>query len=255
MKKFFAVLFALLMVLSLAACTGSAGNEPVTDAQGNVLPSNLPSGALTSMREKFDTMEYAEYLYIFYDKNGDAYENKAVTKDGTFAILQDEYNGLLRYYVWGYNDKTRCCDYQWEFIPNDVSSLPAVGSYIHVSGTFVADDAALDGYRIIDAEVSVDETYTPADYDYDLTTMSPTLARVQIVNMVNHKAAFENKTVLVYGRAYSTATLQHPYYDQAWYLDFTADSAPAPGTYLLLGGTFVSTGDGCYLDVSDYKTV
>lgn len=255
MKKVIAVVFSILLVLSLSSCASNAGKEPATDAQGNVLPSNLPSGAITSMRERFDPMEYAAYLNIFYQNQGEEYANKEVTKEGTFAVLQDEYFGTLRYYVWGYNDKTRCCDYQWEFVPADPGALPAAGSYIRVSGRFMPSDAALDGYWIENAEVRVEETYTPAAYDYDLTTMSPTLAKVQVKNMLKFKEAFENKTVLIYGRAYSTSTLQHPYYDQAWFLDFTADQTPAPGTYLLLGGTFVSTGEGCYLDVSDYKKV
>jgi len=160
-------------------------------------------------------------------------------------------------YVWGFSDQTRCCDYQWEFVPEDLSALPPVGSYIKVSGTFTYTEdqksGALDHYWLTDTTLTVLEEYTPSDYDYDLTILSATLARVQLFSMQNYTSEFADKTVRVYGRAYSTNTLQHPYYDESWYLDFVADGkSPSTGTYLILGGTLVQEESGCWLDVSSY---
>ncbi|MCH5197496.1 MAG: hypothetical protein J1E34_01205 [Oscillospiraceae bacterium] len=259
MKKIVALLLTFSFLFSLAACSGvNSGNEQVTDAKGNVLPSNIPSDSISAIKEKFDQMEYAAYCNIFYDKQGADYEGKKLTKDGTFAIIQDEWSGKERYYVWGYSDGTRCCDFQWEFVPADVSALPPVGSYITVTGTFTYTEdqmsGALDHYWLTDTSLTVNEEYTDTDgYDYDLTIMSATLARVQLFSMQNYSEAFADKTVRVFGRAYSTDTLQHPYYDESWYLNFSAEGkAPATGTYLILGGTLIPDGEGCKLEVSSY---
>lgn len=280
MKKLLALLLVFALLAALAACakkptgtnsttdpaasdtsdtTGSA--EPITDANGNVLPDNLPDGAITAMHETFDNMEYSLYRNVFQDTSTKEYDGKKFTKEGTFAILQDEWSGKLRYYVWGFADQTRCCDYQWEFIPADVNALPPVGSYVRVKGKMAYTEdqksGALDHYWLADTEMEVLEEYTPSKYDYDLTTMSATLARVQLFSMQNYSDKFADKTVLIYGRAYSPNTLQHPYYDECWYLDFkTAENkTPATGQYLLLGGRLTVEDGGCVLDVSAYHEV
>lgn len=260
MKKTVSLILTFVFLLSLAACSGGNGSEPITDAQGNTLPSNLPSGSVSSIKEKFDQMEYALYCNIFYDNQGSDYEGKTLTKEGTFAIIQDEWSEKDRYYVWGYSDQTRCCDFQWEFVPDNINDLPPVGSFISVTGTFTYTEdqktGALDHYWLTDTSVTVIEEYTNTDYDYDLTLMSATLARVQIFSLQNYTEAFEGKTVRVYGRAYSTSIIQHPYYDESWYLSFVADGkAPATGTYLILGGTLSAGAEGCILNVSSYTEV
>ncbi|MBR5409403.1 MAG: hypothetical protein IK104_01925 [Clostridia bacterium] len=286
MKK----IFALLLALTLLLCASCAGNKPddgvsgdpsasnadvsknaepsseqatrgsadsvATDAQGNTIPGNYPTAAFTSMQEFFTPSEYVLYYDIFYNKKAAEYAGETVTKKGTFAILDDQYfGGGTRYYVWGYNDQTRCCDFQWEFVPNDPSSLPLPGSAITVTGVTEQNDSALDKFWIKNADVTVDSQYTISNnYDYDLTTMSPTLARVQIINMVNEKskAAFDGKTVLVYGRILDDATVQHPYYNGAWELPFDADRSSAIGTYVILGGTLGEQADGVHLTVDSY---
>ena len=262
MKKLLSLLLVLTLVFVFAACakkpadgndpSKGGSSEPITDARGNVLPANLPEGAVTSMREYFAPEQYVEYINIFYDKKGDQFVGPT-EKEGTFAVLQDEYNACTRYYVWGYNDKTRCCDFQWEIVPTDTSDLPAPGSYIRVKGDFVYNEAALDKYWIENAEVSVESPYTPEKVDYDLTTMSPTLARVQIANVVRHAAVFANKTFLVYGRALGASALQHPYYNESWQIDLRNAGDLVNGAYLLVTGTLIPDGETCYLDVS--KTV
>ena len=150
MKKLIAVLLTLVIVFPLAACggkkTGTESTDPavpatdgsgeaITDANGNVLPANLPVGAINGIRETFDPMEYTIYMNVFQDISSKQFDGIEMDKKGTFAILQDDWSGKTRYYVWGYNDTTRCCDYQWEFVPADVSALPEPGSYIRVQGT------------------------------------------------------------------------------------------------------------------------
>ena len=252
MKKLIALLLAAALLLTLAAC----GKQPTTDA---------PSGgdhhgaevtiADNGMWQYFHQMEYNLYQNIFYDdtgKTGEGYVGQELTKEGTFTVLRDQYNERDRYYVWGYLDATRCCDYQWEFVPKDPASLPAPGSAIVMTGTFAADDAALDGYWFTDATVEVVENFPASEYDYDTTTMSATLARVEVFNVERFPDYFGGKTLLLYGRALNTKCIQHPYYDGSWTMDFTADKEPATGTYLLLGGTITPSGETCYLDVSSY---
>lgn len=276
MKKLLALFLVCMFTLSLAACGGNGGSNTVdptdpanpgptsaeqqTDINGNLIPNNIPEGALTSMHETFDTMEYSLYYNIFYKDQGDAYNGLEFEKVGTFTSIQDEWSGKTRYYVWGYNDQTRCCDYQWEFVPADVNALPPAGSYVRVKGTFTytegQQDGALDHYWLTDTELKVFEEYTPADYDIDMTTMSATLARVQLFSIQNYPDVFNGKTILIYGRALSVNQLQHPYYNESWSLDFKSEgNTPAIGQYLLLGGKVVAEGTGCWLDVSSYKEV
>ena len=73
MKKLIAVLLTLAIVFSLAACGGKTPTadptdpanpsgtdtaEPITDANGNVLPAGLPEGAINGIRETFEPAEY-----------------------------------------------------------------------------------------------------------------------------------------------------------------------------------------------------
>ena len=264
MKKTLAVFLAFLFALTLASCGGGGGTkqagESMTDANGNVIPSNIPTQALTDMKLKFDSREYTLYQNVMAQTDGKGgYDGLQFTKDGVFAVLQDDWSGKTRYYVWGYADSTMCCDYQWEFVPADVSSLPKPGSYITVAGTlkYTADQktGAMDHYWITGASVTVQGTYTPAAYDYDLTTMSNTLAYVQISRMQDYPEKYTGKTALIYGRTLNPTTLQHPYYNEVWKLGFTSDQNPAPGTYLILGGKLEYNNKTCTLNVTDYRTV
>ena len=280
MKKWIALLLVLTL-LSLAACggkpaeivdntdeTAAAGDTPtqqsgevLTDAQGNVATvAGAPEDGAVDYKEKFEPLEYAEYCKIFYEyldfqnekvpayEQTTKYDGKEMTKDGTFGIIEDAFNNMTRYYVWGYSDKTRCCCYQWEFVPNDASALPEPGSYIQVKGTFAASADALDSRWIENADVTVQQAYTPDAGIMDLTLLSPTLVYVQVANMLNRPESFTGRTMRIFGRAYGPATLQHPYYDGSWQLDFTSDQQPAAGTYLTLTGTYADK----LLTVTDY---
>ena len=231
----------------------------VTDANGNKIPSNAPKTDTRGMKLKFDADEYKLYQTVMALTEGGYFEGNEVTKDGVFAVLQDDWSGKTRYYVWGYADTTKCCDYQWEFVPKDVSRLPAPGSYITVSGmlSFTEDQktGAMDHYWITDADVKTDTVFTPADCDYDLTVMSNTLAYVQISRMRSYPDIYNGATIRVFGRTLDADTLQHPYYNNVWNLDFSADQSPTDGVYLILGGTLdTSVGHGL-LKVTEYTEV
>ncbi len=183
--------------------------------------------------------EYILYQNIFLNGTGDQYTGVKMTKTGTFAVLKDSYNQTSRYYVWGYNDETKCCDWQWEFVPADPDKLPAPGSVIEMSGVFAQSDAALDGYWYENATVTVKNKKQESDYDLDLTSMSDTLERVQLANVSGFPADFEGQSVTAYGRILSPTTFQDPYYDGSWQQDFTSDDTiPAMGTMVIASGVF-----------------
>lgn len=243
MKKILAFILALTMALALCAC--GAGTEESTSADGDTVtnPSAdalLSDGELnTGMKEKFDQMEYSAYVDLFYNDNGASYEGKTFSKDGTFAILQDAYSDVTRYYVWGYADNTKCCDYQWEIVLPEGSEIPEPGSYVKVSGTMEKNENALDGYWLRDVTLEVTDAFQNAGFDMDMTTMSPTLVRVQVINILQFPDNFKDMTVRIFGRALSTNSIQHPYYNESWSMHFTeTDTVPAIGKYILLEGTY-----------------
>lgn len=69
---------------------------------------------------------------------------------------------MTRYYVWGYNDNTKCCDWQWEIVPESTDNLPPVGSTVNASGIFAQNDNALDGYWIENVKIEVLSEYKKA---------------------------------------------------------------------------------------------
>ena len=265
MKKIIALLSVLTLIFALASCGGKQTNATGTDAPGSDLPGGstdyVPTTAPTAqgaalgiqldtgMKEKLDQMEYAAYCDLFFNKNSGAYENKTFTKDGVFATLEDAFNGKTRYYVWGYADNTKCCDYQWEFVMPEGAQIPASGSYVTMTGTLTKSDDALDGYWFTDATLTVEQPFTNAGYDFDMTTISPTLTRVQIINMQSFPEQFSGKTLRVFGRALTMNSLQHPYYDEAWAMDFRFDGATdfAIGDDILLEGTFTAENGGSFV--------
>ena len=178
MKKLISLILALTLFVSLAACSNNNNEEttsPSDESNTNpVADAILSDGELkTGMKEKFDQMEYAAYIDLFYNKNGDSYEGKTFKKDGTFAVLQDAYGDVTRYYVWGYADNTKCCDYQWEIVMPEGTEIPEPGSYVKVKGTMEKNDEALDGYRLTDITLTVEEEFKNAGFGIDFTTMSP----------------------------------------------------------------------------------
>ena len=224
MKKIICTVLALICVFCVASCSEDAFSY---EKESSVMPTII------------NTSEYTLYTNIFYNDYGSRFENQKVTKTGTFTTLYDRYTGKTRYYVWGYNDNTKCCDWQWEFVAPDENNLPDNGSLVTLTGNFVKDSNALDGYWITDATLTVITKYTPkSTYDIDMCTMDSTLERVQIVNIQNKSDYFDGKSVSAYGRINSDNSIQHPYYDGDFELSFTTSGkVPSIGTYVIVTGT------------------
>ncbi|MGN0521194.1 MAG: hypothetical protein ACI4IQ_01005 [Eubacterium sp.] len=245
MKKTISVLLLIALVLSLCACSKS-------NSDGEAVSEKADTNASSTMQTVLDSTEYVLYQNIFYNDKGADYEGQTVTKKGTFATIIDKYNDTTRYYVWGYNDQTKCCDYQWELNITDTSNLPSNGSLIEVSGTFTASESALDGYWIDNPSVSVESEYKSSEYDIDMTTLDATLERVQLINMQNYYADFEGKTVCVYGRVETPTSVEHPYYDGAFSQAFeSSDDIPAIGTVVIVSGVY---SNGVITDASVEET-
>ena len=223
-------LFLVLILAAALLCSGcsSGGSE---------------SGKTVSeVPQLLNQAEYVLYQNVYYNGYGATLNGSPVTKNGVFAILEDAYNGRTRYYVWGYLDNTLCCDWQWEFVPSDMKSLPAPGSVITVSGDFVSDGDALDGYWIKDAQITVESTYTGPKYDVNMQAMSDTLERVQVLNIQNRQEQFEGKTYAAYGRVSALNILQDPYYGE-WQIAFApagGAASPAIGADIQLNGKIAS---------------
>ena len=219
-------LLVLLLAVLLAASSCSSGSQSATSE-------NLPM--------VLNTNEYVLYQNAFYNGYATQMEGKRQEKTGIFTTLQDAYHNKTRYYVWGYNDNTLCCDWQWEFSPLSTDQLPPNGSKVKVSGTFTSSDQALDHYWLRSAEVETITSYTGPTADIDMTLMGDTLERVQIACIVSYPDQFEGKSYSAYGRISASYILEDPYYDNSWYIPYLSDETPpALGTESLLRGTIQS---------------
>ena len=198
-----------------------------------------------------DQAEYVLYQNVFYNDYGSRYEGTQVEKHGVFTTVRDAFNGRDRYYVWGFLDHTKCCDWQWELVPEDGAELPPDGSLVDVKGTFAADEDALDGYWIENAAVTQRLDPGSDTEEINMCTMSCTLETVQILNILYIPEYFDGTAVNAYGRIAGDGVLEDPYYDGSWQIDFFTDAElPAVGTTVALIGT-VDAGmlDDCALKI------
>lgn len=222
MKKIIARFLILSMLLCLCACAGTSG-----------------SGTTDTLPQIIDGEQYQIYQNLFFNGYKDSFLGQQMTTTGVFVSIRDSFNGVVRYYCWGYYDQTKCCDWQWELKLEDISALPANGSKVTVTGTFTADEAALDKVWLTDVSLKTEAAYTGVTCDVDLCLMNATLERVQLQNMQYFPQDYEGKTVRLYGRISDPSTLQHPYYDNAWTQTFAADADTPPiGTLVIVSGTF-----------------
>lgn len=219
----------LALILALAFLLIPAGCGTQTAAFGKT-SETIP--------ELLDQKEYVLYQNVFYNQYGKQIEGTEVTKHGVFAVLLDAYNQRTRYYVWGYMDNTKCCDWQWEFVPDDLSALPPAGSLVSVHGRFQASGDALDGYWIEKASLQTETVYTGESAEVNMRAMSCTLERVQMLNILAKPDRFQGMTFLAYGRIAGPDKLEDPYYNGSWQIGFSsAASSPATGTQVVLRGT------------------
>lgn len=220
---------ALALALTALLLSGCGGTEAGADKKA--------AGKTDKVPEVLNQTEYLLYENIFFNDYGPQYEGKETSKRGVFAIIQDAYNHRTRYYVWGYLDNTKCCDWQWEIVPKDEAALPPPGSLVTVKGVFRADEAALDGYWITDAAVETETEYTGAQEEINMLAMSCTLERVQMSNILYQSEAFEGKPFIAYGRIAGAGLLEDPYYNGSWQIPFSPSAdAPAIGTMVSLRG-------------------
>ena len=226
------IAFALLLLSAVLLCT-ACGESAATANSGVPTSTEIPA--------ILNQAEYVLYQNIFYNDYGPQYDGKEVTKTGIFTSIYDAFNGVNRYYVWGYLDNTRCCDWQWEIKVEDAKNLPANGSVVSVRGTFASSQDALDGYWITNPTIDVQTIFVGEACELNMLTMSDTLERVQIMNILYRSEAFEGKQFSAYGRVLSADTLQDPYYDGSWQIPFSVPGElPAIGTTVSLRGKVVS---------------
>lgn len=227
-KRMLLVCLLLTATLLLSAC-GEKKTETALPETTGTIPVVLNSA------------EYVLYQNIYYNNYASQYDGKTVTKRGVFTTIQDGFSDVTRYYVWGVNDQTMCCDWQWELNLADTSNLPANGSLVDVTGVFRGNDNALDNYWIEEPKITVVTRYTGASSDIDMLTMSGTLERVQIINYNNFPDKYEGKTVSAYGRINDMSSIQDPYYDGSWSTAFTSTAnIPAIGTSVKLRGVLTN---------------
>ncbi len=250
MKKLTMLVLCLALLLSLAACQGTEqSSEPAQTPQKTTAanpgaaqdtePGSAPAVTADVMPTVLNQTEYVLYQNIFFNEMADDYVGQKAVKEGTLARVYDAFNDCTRYYVWGYMDATKCCDWQWEFVPADPASLPASGSLVKMTGTLTRDDAALDKLWFTDTTLELETAFQPEACDVDMTTMNATLERVQLLNVQYKPDAFAGKSLRFYGRVLNPTTIQHPYYDNAWTQAFeTSASVPAIGTMVILSGTW-----------------
>ena len=226
-------LLAALLLAAVILCTACGGDSNGGGQNGAPTANEVPV--------VLSQIEYTLYQNIFANNTGSQYEGREFTKDGVFGVIYDAFNNRTRYYVWGYLDNTRCCDWQWEIKVDNPKDLPSSGSLVTVKGTFTASDDALDSYWLTNAEITAHSQYIGGSAELEMCTLSDTLERVQILNIIYRPESFEGKTFSVYGRILSANVLQDPYYDGSWQIPFvTKETVPAIGTTVRLTGTVVS---------------
>lgn len=248
MKRIRITVSIFLAAVMILLCTGCGAGT--SSSGGNDASESLPQTRF----EIFSQEEYVLYQNVFYKDYAKSFVGKKIKKEGVFAILHDAFNDVERCYVLGYADQTKCCDWQWEFVPPEGAELPPVGSLVTVEGTFTYDEKnALDKYWITDTTLKLKKKYEEKTYEINMYVMSDTLERVQIVNVKRFPDVFENKVFVAYGRIKGLGTLQDPIFDGSWEIGFVWDgSVPNLGTTVVLTGTFSSDGK---LNVSAMKTI
>lgn len=258
MKKIAAFILAVLSVVTfLTGCGSKADPKPNDGTTASSADQTQSGPAATAaqpdnvqvndsgsdMPTVLNTMEYSLYQNIFFNGQMDDFNGKSTEKEGVFTVLTDAYNKVTRYYVWGYNDETKCCDWQWELKLNDTKDLPTNGSLVSVTGKYEKDEKALDKFWIVDPVIKVKKAYQGQPCDVDMLAMSDTLERVQSFSVVNYSDSFDGKLVRCYGRMQNEGMIEDPYYDDSWGIAISGDyKVPAFGTMVVVSGT-VSGGE------------
>ena len=131
----------LLLACALLLLTACGSNDQASPQKNSEQASTQKTSEIPVV---LNQPEYVLYQNVFYNNYMDDYVGKETAKEGIYAVVQDAFSSVTRYYVWGYLDQTQCCDWQWEFVPEAPDKLPPPGSKIKVSGTYEKADSALD---------------------------------------------------------------------------------------------------------------
>ena len=235
MKKWISILLCLVLVIAMTGCgNNNSANKPASEQ------SAAKNNTTDKVPVLLDQEEYLLYQNVFYNDYGKQLVGSEVTKHGVFAVIQDAFDQCTRYYAWGYMDNTKCCDWQWEFVPQDPDSLPAPGSLISVKGEFTASEDSLDGYWIENGIVETDTIYVGETFELNMRTMSCTLERVQMLNILYRPDYFKKQTFAAYGRIAAPGMLEDPYYNGSWQIDFAPEGTSlAIGTQVILQGSVI----------------
>ena len=226
----------LLLACALLLLTACGSNDQASTQKNSEQASTQKTAEIPVV---LNQPEYVLYQNVSYNNYMDDYVGKETTKEGIFAVIQDAFSNVTRYYVWGYLDQTQCCDWQWEFVPEAPDKLPPPGSKIKVSGTYEKADSALDDLWIVHAKVETLLEYTGEQVELNMRTMSDTLERVQLYNMGGKPEQFIGKEYMAYGRIAPDSMLQDPYYDGSWSAPYeSSETMPAIGTIVVLRGVY-----------------
>lgn len=251
MKKLIVLVLCISCLLSVTACgkkaavkspeTDSSNETTATQTEPAIEYTTVDSPAL-KVNKIVNADEMAQYNKIFFEKD-EAFDNTDMTKTGIFTILYDAFNGVDRYYVWGYDSEEAVSGWQWEFSVAEGTVLPAVGSEVTVTGKFVQNETALDKRWIENAAVTVVSEYKDSPCKYDLTTMSPILsARVQFPNIISNLDKFNDK-VCLYAKVAEGNMLVSPYEGLEWSAHTVSGTVlPAVDTYVTVVGTLDAHG-------------
>lgn len=253
MKKFFVLFIVLVMLVSFTACSSTV--SPATNAstdnnvsnESDIRTNNNDYETTVKVPDILSQIEYATMNSLY---NGDeSLLNVSMEHTGIFVTIDDTVNNKTLYFIWGYLDKTKCCDWEWELDPDalDLNNLPVNGSKITFTGSIVKSDKAAELYWISNIkDFKIDSVYGGLDssVDYDMRTMNATLVFYQLSFLLNSFEKTEGKTVIIYGRVYSvgsdsqTDAVQHPYYNNYWVLDLEMEKhLPAIGTNVVIRGS------------------
>lgn len=250
MKRLIALLMSITLILCFAAC--SKGNTEGTDGTENNGTTKKVDALDVTEHKKPDTTAPApgELVPAIIDKDeGEAYktivaeqkysdvEGESVTKEGIFTTILYQFDGTTRYYVWGYSDKDMKDCWQWELNVKDPSNLPKNGSRVVVTGSIEYNEGAMDKIWLKEPSITVKEAYNGETFDVDMATMSPTLARVEVMAISSYKDAFDGKTISAYGKIITANLLGHPTDDNGWQIHFSSEEeVPEKGTHAIVTG-------------------
>ncbi len=222
MKQLRVLLISVTVMLLVSGCT--AGKQEAAET-------------IDHCPDVYSQDEYIIYQNVFYGDYASQLLGKEVSKQGVLAEIYDAFSKRTRWYVWGYYDQTKCCDWQWEIVPKNKKDIPANGSLVTVKGTFSAGEDALDGYWITDASFITDALYVGETADLNMMVMSCTLQRVQMYNIIYIPDAFKEKTCTAYGRIAGPGVLEDPYYNGSWHMNILwTGETPAIGKAVNIQG-------------------